>query len=164
MEMLLSLPERLKNIRETKLSSLRPIGEFVDHNRISRPADLNTAVSRISYNTRYFSGNYLLIIVSLAVYAVITNPVLLIALALLIGGFILINRWAPEPLQVGDRTITQKHLYTALFVIGLPLLWWASPVATFFWLVFSSSFIILFHAALLEPGVESEYASVEGGV
>ena len=67
-------------------------------------------------------------------------------------------------MQVGEHTITQKHLYTTLFVVGLPLLWWASPVATFFWLVFSSAFIILFHAALLEPGVESEYASVEGGV
>lgn len=67
-------------------------------------------------------------------------------------------------MQVGDHVVTQKSLYITLFVLGLPLLWWSSPVSTFFWLVGSSSVLILFHAALLEPGVESEYASVQEGV
>jgi len=119
---------------------------------------LNQATSRISYNTRYFSGNYGLIVAVLAVYALISNAFLLISLALLIGGFALINRFAPEPMQVGDHVITQKSLYIGLFVIGLPLLWWASPLGTFFWLVGASGFIIIFHAALMEPGIESEYA------
>lgn len=35
---------------------------------------------------------------------------------------------APEPTQVGDYVITQKGLYIALFVIGLPLLYIASYV------------------------------------
>ncbi|KAF8581618.1 prenylated rab acceptor PRA1 [Ramaria rubella] len=182
MDLLLSAPERLKSFRETRLSALRPLGEFFDHHRISRPADMNQATSRISYNTRYFSGlphvngtapqwligavtgNYGIIVAVLAVYALITNPLLLISLGLLTGGFVTINKWAPEPMQVGEHVVTQKSLYIALFVVGLPLLWWASPVATFFWLVGSSSFLILFHAALLEPGVESEYASVQENV
>lgn len=67
-------------------------------------------------------------------------------------------------MQVGEHVVTQKSLYIGLFVIGLPLLWWASPVATFFWLVGSSAVLILFHAALLEPGVESEYATVQDSV
>jgi hypothetical protein len=71
---------------------------------------------------------------------------------------------APEATQVGDRTITQKHLYTGLFVIGIPAVWWASPIATFFWLVGASSILILGHAMLLEPGIESEYATVSESV
>ena len=67
-------------------------------------------------------------------------------------------------MQVGEHVVTQKSLYIILFVIGLPLLWWSSPLGTFFWLIGSSAFLILFHAALLEPGVESEYASVQEGV
>lgn len=66
-------------------------------------------------------------------------------------------------MQVGQHVVTQKTLYIALFVIGIPLLWWSSPLGTFFWLVGASSFIIIFHAALMEPGIESEYASVEAG-
>jgi hypothetical protein len=96
---------------------------------------------------------------------------------------------APEPVQFGNQTITQKHLYITLFVIGkspypltyfpdyppanllgfvsscelgLPLLWLASPVSTFFWLFGSSAVLILGHACLMEPGVESEYEGVEG--
>ena len=70
---------------------------------------------------------------------------------------------APDPIQVGEHVITQKSLYTGLFVIGIPLLLYASPLGTFFWLVGASGFIILFHAAIMEPGIESEYSSVEAG-
>ena len=66
-------------------------------------------------------------------------------------------------MQVGQHVVTQKSLYIGLFVIGLPLLWWSSLLGTFFWLVGASAFVILFHAAIMEPGIESEYASVEAG-
>jgi len=161
MEMLFRANDALKSFRETKLSTLRPVTEFFDIHRISRPADANQAISRITYNTRHFSGNYLIIIGALAVYALLTNQTLLIALVFLIGGFIAINRFAPDAFQAGDRTITQKHLYTGLFVIGLPLLFFASPFGTLFWLVGASALVILTHACLNEPGVESEYAQVD---
>lgn len=129
----------------------------------------------------------------------VTNPLLLISLGLLFGGFAAINKWgmslvncnifpiglpyypfiildhwlliietnrhllAPEPMQVGEHVVTQKTLYIALFVVGLPLLWLSSPIGTFFWLVGASSFIILFHACFMEPGIESEYSAVEAG-
>ncbi|OXG43133.1 hypothetical protein C359_01524 [Cryptococcus neoformans Bt120] len=147
--------------QETRLSTLKPPQEFFDHRQLSRPKNMNEATSRVTYNTRHYSGNYLIVIAILAVYALITNPLLLIALAFLAGGFAAINKFAPEPMQVGDHIITQKSLYTALFVIGLPLLWFASPVSTFFWLVGSSAVLILGHAVLMEPGVESEYAGIE---
>ncbi|EIW82754.1 prenylated rab acceptor PRA1 [Coniophora puteana RWD-64-598 SS2] len=160
MEMALRVAETLKSFRETRLSALRPPSEFFDVHRISRPADVNQAVSRISYNTRYFSGNYLVIFLALSVYALITSPWLLGALAFLIGGFILINRFGADPMQFGDATITQKSLYTGLFVIGIPLLWFASPFMVIFWLIGASAFLILGHACALEPGVESEYAGL----
>ncbi|KAI0706860.1 hypothetical protein C8T65DRAFT_740557 [Cerioporus squamosus] len=69
MEALLRVSDTIKSFRETRLSALRAPTEFFDFNRVSRPADLNTATHRISYNTRYFSGNYSLIIALLAVYA-----------------------------------------------------------------------------------------------
>ncbi|TFY80892.1 hypothetical protein EWM64_g3123 [Hericium alpestre] len=93
MEYALRAADTLKSFRETRLSALRPPQEFFDHNRVSRPSDFNQAVSRISYNTRYFSGNYGLIIAVLAVYAMITNPLLLLSLGFLIGGFAAINKW-----------------------------------------------------------------------
>lgn len=164
MDALIRISDAMKSFREARLSGLRPPTEFFDFNRISRPADLNQATSRISYNTRYFSGNYGLVVLALAVYAVITNPLLLISIGFLVGGFAAINKFAPEPMQVGDHVVTQKSLYIGLFLIGLPLLWLSSPISTFFWLVGASSILILGHACIIEPGVESEYATVQDSV
>jgi len=164
MDLLLRVTDAVKSIKETRLSGLRPVSEFFDYQRVSRPADVNQATSRISYNTRYFSGNYLLIVAILAVYALITDRLLLISLVFLVGGFTLINRFAPEATQVGEHTITQKHLYTGLFAIGIPMLWWAGPFGAFFWLIGASSVLILGHASLLEPGVESDYATIGDNV
>ncbi|KAI0790813.1 prenylated rab acceptor PRA1 [Abortiporus biennis] len=164
MEAILRVSETLKSFRESRLSALRPPSEFFDHHRLSRPADMNQATSRISYNTRYFSGNYGLIVAALAVYAMLTNPLLLIAMGFLVGGFTAINKFAPEPTQVGDYVVTQKSLYTGLFVIGIPLLWFSSPLSTFFWIVGASGVLIIGHASLMEPGIESEYATVQDAV
>lgn len=166
MEAVMRLSDTVKSFGEHRPSirALRSPTEFFDFHRLSRPADLNQAVSRVSYNTRYFSGNYGVVIAVLAVYALISNPILLLALGFLVGGFALINRLGADPVQFGDQVITQKSLYTGLFVIGIPLLLWASPLGTFFWLVGASSILILGHATIMEPGVESEYAQVSDSV
>lgn len=160
MESVIRVVDALKSFRETRLSTLRTPAEFFDVHRISRPADLNTAVSRLTYNTRYFSGNYTLVVAALAVYSIIASPLLLLSLIFLFGGFAVINRFE----EVYGQFVTQKTLYTVLFVIGIPLLWFASPFMTLFWLIGASAFLILTHACLIEPGVESEYANIEGTV
>ncbi|KAJ7772542.1 prenylated rab acceptor PRA1 [Mycena maculata] len=164
MEHLMRVSDSVRSFREARLSALRGPQEFFDVQRISRPTDMNTATSRISYNTRYFSGNYGLIVIILAIYALFSNLWLFAALVFLVGGFSLINKFAPEPTQVGDYVITQKSLYLTLFCIGIPLLIFSGPLGTLFWLVGASGIVIILHAVMIEPGVESEYAEVEGQV
>jgi hypothetical protein len=115
----------------------------------------------------------------------LTNWVLLVSLLFLVGGFAAINKFgtrallvhtwishqtlcisniAPDATQFGEHTITQKHLYTGLFVIGIPMFWIAGPFSTFFWLIGASGVLILGHASLLEPGVESDYANIQDQV
>ncbi|KAJ2917794.1 hypothetical protein MD484_g2645, partial [Candolleomyces efflorescens] len=164
MEAVLRVTDALKSFREARLSGLRPPQEFFDVSRISRPADMNQATSRISYNTRYFSGKSLTLAIFEQIINPLTNWLLLISLLFLVGGFTLINRFAPDATQFGEHTITQKHLYTGLFVIGIPMFWLASPFGTFFWLIGASGVLILGHASLLEPGVESDYANIQDQV
>ncbi|KAG1746167.1 prenylated rab acceptor PRA1 [Suillus lakei] len=168
MEAVIRVTDALKSFRETRLSTLRTPAEFFDIHRISRPADFNTAISRLTYNTRYFSGNYTLIVAALAVYCIIASPLLLLSLIFLFGGFAVINRFGTtllsSPFEVYGQVVTQKTLYTGLFVIGIPLLWFSSPFMTLFWLIGASACLILTHACLIEPGVESEYANIEGAV
>jgi hypothetical protein len=86
-------------------------------------------------------------------------------LLLKIRGFVVPDyTTAPEATQVGEHTITQKHLYTALFGIGIPLCLYFSPFGTFFWILGASLVVILGHAVFIEPGIESEYATVSEAV
>lgn len=128
-------------------------------------------MKRASYNIRYFSANYAIVVALLGVYSLLTNPLLLVALGFLIGGFLGISRFGMssllsdiespadavviEPIEFAGKTITPQNLYMGLFVIGIPLLWFAAPISTFFWLVGSSGCVVGAHAGLLEPGVES---------
>lgn len=41
------------------------------------------------------------------------------------------------------------------------MFWLAGPFGTFFWLIGASSILVLGHASLLEPGVESEYSTIQ---
>lgn len=93
LEFAMKVPETIKGFRKERLSTIRPLSEFFDHQRISRPADLNEATQRITYNTRHFSGNYLIIIMILAVYGLLTSPWFLISVVFLVGGFAAINRF-----------------------------------------------------------------------
>ncbi|WVQ95623.1 hypothetical protein IAU59_002721 [Kwoniella sp. CBS 9459] len=156
-----NVTEYAKSLKDTRLSSLRHPGEFFDYQRVSRPKDMQEYLKRASYNVRYFSANYAIVVALLAVYSLISNPLLLVALGFLIGGFLAINRFVPEPIEFNGKVITPQNLYVGLFVIGIPLLWLAAPISTFFWLVGSSGCIVGAHAGLLEPGVESEYAGLE---
>lgn len=67
-------------------------------------------------------------------------------------------------MDVGGHVVTQKTLYTVLFVVGIPLLWFSDPLNTIFWLVGASGLLILGHACLMEPGIESDYAQVGDAV
>jgi len=44
------------------------------------------------------------------------------------------------------------------------MFWIAGPFGTFFWLIGASGVLILGHASLLEPGVESDYAAINDQV
>ncbi|MBW0482713.1 hypothetical protein O181_022428 [Austropuccinia psidii MF-1] len=157
-----SVPNYISSFREQRLSAIRPLSEFFDYQRISRPHDFNAATSRITYNTRHFSGNYAIIVAALAVYSLLTNPLLLISIGFLVGGFYCIQRFGPDPSAAAEgQIISQKSLYITLFVIGIPMLWIAAPIATAMWLVGSSAVTVLGHASFLEPSVESEYSTVQ---
>lgn len=105
--------------------TLSPQIQFFDVQRVSRPADFGVISQRVAYNTKFFSGNYICLILILAIYSLLTNPLLLIAIGFLAGGFLAITRFITEDVQFGGTTVTQKNMYTALMVLGLPMLWFA---------------------------------------
>lgn len=79
----------------------------LDVRRISKPSGIGEVQSRISYNLGRYSSNYSVIFAVLALYALITNPLLLFVIALAVGGMLGIGKLAGENLTIGYDSTTR---------------------------------------------------------
>ncbi|KAI8367599.1 PRA1 family protein-domain-containing protein [Radiomyces spectabilis] len=148
----------LKRFREERLSNLRGLGDFFDKNRISFTTSFSTISQRWNYNLQYFSANYLLIVLGLSIYAILTSWWLLFSIAFIVGGFYLISR-LDGPLTIGGNSISPSTLYASYAGASLILLLFSGATGVVFWIIGAGAIIILGHAAILEPSLESEFGA-----
>ncbi|KAL5333757.1 PRA1 family protein-domain-containing protein [Aspergillus crustosus] len=119
----------------TRFANLRPISEFLDFKRVSKPANFGEAQSRVNYNLSYFSSNYAAIFVLLSIYSLLTNPLLLFVIILVAGGLWGIGKLEGRDLELGFARFNTSQLYTGLLLVAVPLGFWASPISTALWLI-----------------------------
>ena len=117
----LPVPERFAN--------LKPVGEFLDVRRISKPANFKEAVDRMNCNVARYSANYAAIFAMLCVYALITNPLLLFVILFAGAGAYGISKLEGQPVNVGSWELAPSQLYVGLGIVSIPLGLIASPVS-----------------------------------
>ncbi|KAF4979899.1 hypothetical protein FZEAL_3980 [Fusarium zealandicum] len=143
----LNFGDRFQGLRSGSLSSrfsnLRPVGEFLDFKRLSKPANFPEMQSRVNYNLSHFSSNYAVIFVMLSLYALLTNWLLLFDIIFVVIGMWFIGRLDGHDLEIGNFRASTSQLYTGLVVIAVPLGLIASPFATLLWLIGASGVTIL---------------------
>ena len=158
----MNLSGRFDGLRSTSVSSrfanLRPISEFLDFKRVSKPANFGEAQSRVNYNLGYFSSNYAAVFVMLSIYSLLTNLLLLFVICFVVGGMFGIGKLQGNDLEVGSWRATTSQLYTTLFIIAIPLGLWASPFTTVLWLIGASGVTVLGHAAFMDKPIESAFS------
>jgi hypothetical protein len=142
----------------TRFASLRPVSEFFDLKRVSKPANFGEMQSRINFNLGYFSSNYAAVFAMLSIYSLLNNKLLLFVIVFVMGGMYGIGKLEGNDLQLATWRATTSQLYTALFIIAVPLGLWASPFATVLWLIGASGVTILGHAAFLDKPIESAFS------
>lgn len=154
--------DRLNSIRSTSMSSrfasLKPVSEFLDIKRLSKPADFGEVQSRVNYNLSYFSSNYALVFVMLSIYSLLTNPVLLFVIILVTVGLYGIGKLEGRDLDIGVARASTSQLYTGLLVIAVPLGLYASPITTVLWLIGATGVTVLGHASLMEKPIENAFS------
>ena len=84
-----------------RFSNLRPLSEFFDFKRLSKPANFGEVQSRCNYNLGYFSSNYAAVFAMLSLYSLLTNMLLLFVIFLVIGGMWFIGRLGGRDLELG---------------------------------------------------------------
>lgn len=142
----------------SRLSNLRPLSEFFDFKRISKPANFSEAQSRINYNLSYFSSNYAALFIMLGIYSLFTNLPLLFVIILLVGGIWSIGMLKGQDLDLGFLRASPSQLYTGLLVITVPLILISRPIATVLWLIGASAVTIFGHATFMDKPIESAFS------
>ncbi|CEJ95006.1 Putative Prenylated Rab acceptor 1 [[Torrubiella] hemipterigena] len=158
----LNLGDRLQGLRSGTLSgrfsNLRPLGEFFDFKRLSKPANFAEMQSRINYNLGYYSSNYAVVFAMLSIYSLLTNWVLLFDIIFVVAGMFIIGRLNGADLEIGTFRATTSQLYSGLIIIAVPVGLFASPFATLLWLIGASGVTILGHAAFLEKPIDEAFS------
>ncbi|KJZ73592.1 hypothetical protein HIM_06925 [Hirsutella minnesotensis 3608] len=143
----LNLGDRFQGLRAGPLSgrfsNLRPVSEFCDFKRLSKPANFGEMQSRVNYNLSHFSSNYAVVFAMLSIYALLTNWLLLFDIILVVAGMFLIGKLQGRDLEIGNFRATSSQLYTGLLIVAVPLGLIASPFSTLLWLIGASGVAIL---------------------
>ncbi|OWB67328.1 hypothetical protein B5S30_g2685 [[Candida] boidinii] len=154
--------DRLRNDTSSSLGSrirsLRPPQDFFDFKRISIPKNIHDLTSKITFNIKHFTSNYILIVALLSAYCILTNLPLLILVLFVAGSIFSIEKLEGATLNLGFIKFERTQLYTIVFLISVPLLIISSPMTTIFWLASISASIVFVHAALLDKPVEASYS------
>ena len=150
------------NMRSQSLTSrfanLKPITEFFDVKRLSKPQNFGEVQSRINYNLSYFGSNYSCLFVMLAVYALLADRFLLFSLGLIIFGLWGIGRLQGADLDVGFFRATSTQLYTGLLCISVPMILFSGIIGTAMWLIGATAVTVLGHAAFMDKPIESAFS------
>ena len=142
----------------TRFANLKPISEFLDLKRLSKPASFGEVQSRVNYNLGYFSSNYAAVAIMLGIYSLLTNLTLLFDIIFVGVGLFGIKKMGGRDLELGFMRATTSQLYTGLLVIAVPLFIWASPMATALWLVGATGVSILGHASFMDKPINTAFS------
>jgi PRA1 family protein 1 len=141
-----------------RFANIKPIGEFLDVKRLSKPNNFAEVQTRVNYNLSYFSSNYAAVFVMLSIYGLITHPWLLFDIIFVTFGMWFIGKLQGGDLEIGTFKATTSQLYTGLLCIAVPIGFFASPFAFILWLIGASGVAIFGHASLMERPIENAFS------
>ncbi|KAL8857035.1 MAG: hypothetical protein Q9178_006440 [Gyalolechia marmorata] len=158
----LNLGSRFEGVRSqslsTRFANLRPISEFLNLSRLSKPGNFGEVQSRVNYNLGYFSSNYVAVGIMLLIYSLLTNLTLLFDIIFVGLGLFAIKKLDGRDLELGFARATTSQLYTGLFVIAVPLFIWANPISSALWLVGATGVSILGHASFMDKPIDTAFS------
>lgn len=142
----------------TRFSNLKPISEFFDFKRLSKPANFGEVQSRVNYNLGYFSSNYAALAFMLGIYSLLSSPWLLFDIVFMSVGLYVIKKLNGRDLELGFTTLTTSQLYTGLFIIGVPIFFLSGPIGILLWLVGANGVAILGHAVFMDKPIDQAFS------
>ena len=145
-----------------RFSNPRPISEFLDVKSVNKPENLAKMQSRVNYNLRRFSGNYVVVFTMLCIYSLLTNVWLLFDIIFVVAGMCVIEKLDGRNLEFDQQHFSTAQLYTGLYVIAVPIALISGVFGTVMWLISASGLVIVGHASLLNKPTDERLSENDG--
>lgn len=140
----------------SRFTNLRPMSEFLDPKRLSKPASFGEMQSRINYNLSQFSSNYAVVVAILSIYLLLNHWWLLFAIIFVIVGMWLIGRLNGRDLEIGQTRLTAAQLYTIMLIISVAV--GLAAFSSLLWLIGASGVVILGHASFMDKPIDEAFS------
>ncbi|GFY62919.1 prenylated Rab acceptor protein 1 [Trichonephila inaurata madagascariensis] len=136
---------------------IRPWSQFLDVKMFHIPTSFPKCTTRVVKNVEYFQSNYIIVFIGLIVYCILTSPLLLIAIAALLGSCYIIKlKNETKEIALFGQKLTLAHQYALVSICAFPLFYLAGAGQVVFWILGASFFFIMLHATLYEVPPTSE--------
>jgi len=152
--------EKVKEIfskwREDNLSfkSMRSWGQFFNRTKFSFPKIMDIP-NRVKTNVTYFQVNYLVVFIIILLYAILSNPWFLFAIAIIGAMWGYVFQWREQPIMIASHEVSYKEKVIALSVVTVISFYFASVSNTIFWLIGATLTVVSIHALFYSP-IEEE--------
>ena len=130
---------------------VKPWSEFLDIHQFQKPDSPQELKRGILKNLEIFHANYMVLTCCLLMYAVVTSPLLLLAISLFL---VLLNLVEQKGQKVLGRDIPVHQQFALSAAVSGPIFYIASAGHALFWTLGASSFIIFVHAVFRHQEVD----------
>lgn len=116
---------------------------------MSKPGSLGDATRRLTVNVKRFRSNYLFVFVGLAVYCILTSPILLFGLVFVLVAMWYIFKNEGRSIRVAGRDFGTKEQYTFVALLSVPLFIVGGAGSVVFWIIGASIVVVALHAIFM---------------
>lgn len=125
-----ALYKRMRDNASVILETRKPLGEFLDHTAMSKPATLGEVTSRMQKNLSYYRTNYFILFIASMALVFILHPLSIVWLALvtIMWGYLFLVH--SGPLTIGGREYSDREKVIGASIVSFVVIFFLTNVAT----------------------------------
>uniref|UniRef100_A0A7S3A142 PRA1 family protein n=1 Tax=Rhodosorus marinus TaxID=101924 RepID=A0A7S3A142_9RHOD len=152
-----SILETVQNSVKSVFADSKPWGEFANTKNMSMPS-FSDLRDRVIENFKYYKSNYAVILLVLSAFAILSNPLSLLGLAMVALGYFYMFMYSQSNLKIaGFELDTSQKKTIALVMFGCVIFWVTGAGATFSTLLTTVGIFGGLHAALKRSPNEADF-------
>lgn len=142
---------RLSDASRVALSQRRPWSELFDRTSFGKPDSVSDATNRVRKNWGYFRVNYLLFLVAVVGFSLVTHPVSLFMLCVLLGAWIFLYLYRTEQLVLFNRPFSEREVLAIMTVLTIVVVFLTNVGSLLISALMVGALLVTLHGAFKIP-------------